>query len=214
MSTFNVNRARENLFNLAQEFGFTDPISNLGPVDENGLSCLLVLRHQHQPETIDWAKVPLYDFASVSDGYDSAKAGAKTGYASFFRFATCVTAEYPLLNPTTSEGQTWGGMRSDVVLCNPGRFVALLENKIGASFTGWGGDPEKGQLALQARYLDSLTSFPDRYLIVISGKEFFDNCWYSSELYRLRERRAKNGKNAVDLRLLAWEDIFRANRRS
>jgi len=213
MATFATN-AREKLFSMAIQFGFIDPISRRNPTLESELSNILVLRHQHNPPLIDWSKVPLLTFKpeDAPNENGNASAGEEVESADFFRTALYVTAEYPLFAHLTRNGQTWASKKGDVILCKPGKFVVMIENKLDAKYTGDGNHLENGQLALQAHYLDSLEGFPDRYLILLSGYEFFSNYWNSSDLYRLSLHREKSEKRGVKLLLLAWEDIFAANK--
>lgn len=216
--TFNYIAAKRKIFELARAQQFYDPIS-LRPLSkkfqEEELSAILVMRSQLN--RVDWRQVKLWDIEAQSLQNPDKNARARMSdetVGGLFRGRICVANEFPLMTTKLEEVQIWGDMRADVVLYESDRVIVLIESKFGAPFTGRGKHLEDGQLARQAKYLDSLGHIPDKYLMLVSGYEFFDSYWNSSDLFRLKEHRMKEhrkkrkGADKIKFKLLVWEQII------
>jgi hypothetical protein len=203
--TFTKTTAREGIFRLARESGFDDPVSHRPVTSEVELSAVLALRSQMG--LVKWDRVNFWAIDSQNDADRNARAKrTNTVVASVFD-GRHVTTEYPLISTNDERTWFWHGMKADLLLLGRSR-VALIENKIGAKSTGQGDDPEDGQLARQAKYLDFLGPELDRYLILISGYEFFNAYWESTQMRALVERRKSNRPERIKFRLLVWEQVI------
>ncbi len=209
---FNHIAAKHKIFELARAHQFCDPISSRSLSEqsrEEELSALLVLRSQLK--YVNWHQVKLWDIQpDPAHNKDSNARASMSGVTvgSLFRGKICVVNEFPLMTTSKPQVQIWGDMKADIVLYESDHAIVLIENKVGASFTGCGDDPRYGQLARQARYLDSLDGKLERYLMLASGYDFFNKYWYSSELFRLIEYRKKKRLNKIKFKLLVWEQII------
>jgi hypothetical protein len=206
--TFAKN-ARLKLFRFAQKNKFDDPVSRR-PINDDSreeeLSAVLALRSQMG--LVKWNRVNFWDIVPLNDVYRNARA-KRTGkvVSSVFSEGCHMSTEYPLMTTKDKRTWIWGAMKADLVLFER-RKVALIENKIGPGMTGWGDDPKRGQLALQAKYLDSLGPKLDKYLVLISGYEFFNKFWFTGEMHKLIEHRKSKERETIKFRLLVWEQII------
>jgi hypothetical protein len=177
---------------------FVDPITGYPPRGEVQLSGLLGLFHQLG--RVAWNKVPLL-----------LPTGSPSGRMADELLANAVVCgEYQLFWNSETENRVFGSMPADLIFLSPDvQKVVIVENKIGAGFSGAGGDPVKGQLAKQADFLCACR-IPERFLVVLSGKEFFEKKppWYSNEVQRTLE--CNNRAAQVNGYLMQWEDVFLA----
>jgi hypothetical protein len=175
---------------------FVDPATGYRPRDEVQLSGLLGLFHQLG--RVSWPEVPLW----------LAKNKRAQAAADKLFMETAVCAEYQLFWACDQEKNDWGEMRADLIfLSRDGQTVCILENKIGSGFT-YKRDLQH-QMDRQLGFL-SKCKIPARFLVLLSGGEFFEKGWYGDELAKAVER--NNHAASVTGYLMKWEEVFKALR--
>ncbi len=191
----NVDEVRKRLLALLSD-KFVDPITGLCPQqgkEEEQLSALLGLFHQEG--LIEWNRVKLYTESNKPSGRMSNE---------LIGLKSVVGCEYPLFaKPASQEETKWGARRADLLFVQEDADrVVLVENKIGSKL-------KTEQLA---GYLDYLTQceFSNRFLILLSGRDFFNEDWYSSELRQMLAKKQLNV--SVKSYLIYWEEVFSAVR--
>lgn len=175
---------------------FVDPITGYPPTNEVQISGLLGLFHQMG--RVRWENVPLFLPTNQPSGImaDELFAG------------TLMCGEYQLFWSTYNEMQVWGSMPADLICFSKNKqIVTMVENKIGAGFTGVQGDVAVGQLGRQLEFLQSC-KFSKRALVLLSTTELFNKGWYRNELagalkHGDREKRVTGF-------LMCWEGILSA----
>jgi len=192
MSRFE-KKAKDNLRNNIPD-NFKCLLTGIKPYSEDEFSSLLSI--YHQLGKIEWKSIPLLRVKDCSL--------ANMNMASIFADEGVVSREWPLFIRNWDEGgNKWGEMKPDLIyISNDIQSVCFLENKFGDLREQ---PPKDGQLALYLDYLLELES-PNKYFILLSGKEFFDKGWYNSELHAAIEH--KSDRINISSYLIMWEDVF------
>lgn len=196
--TLNKKEVKGRLFSKIPSH-FIDPMTRLKPTGEVELSALLGLFHNKG--LIEWNRVPLYETDNTRTNLMADAIIAKGEFCS----------EYPLFVKGDLELEIWNGMKADLMYISKDMLsIALIENKIGSEFTSGGNDVKTGQIARQAQYL-MRSKVPNKYIVLLSSKDFFEAGWYSTELRNTLLHQDKQRK--LKSFLLYWEDIFQAIRK-
>ena len=173
---------------------FVDPITGYAPTNEVQMSGLLGLLHQMG--SVKWEKVPLLLPNNELSGKMANELLART----------MMCGEYQLFWNSDQEMRVWGAMPADLICFSEGnQTVAIIENKIGSSFTGVRNDPAVSQLAKQLDFLLGC-KFSTRALILLSTTELFNRGLYRNELASALNH-AKRDKNVTGY-LMRWEDVL------
>lgn len=188
------NDVRKRLFGNIPAF-FMDPVTGLKPASEIELSSLLCVFHQKG--LVQWDRVKLYGV-----NYEPSKNKAD----SLFSQSSMMTCEWPLFASNEEQTNIWGQMTADLAyISEDNDTVVLIENKIGSGFTSEGSDVENGQLARQIKYLIR-SKITNKYIMLLSSKEFFEAGWYLNELCNTLSHRNRDAM--VKSYLICWEEIF------
>lgn len=175
---------------------FVDPFTGYAPTNEVQMRGLLGLFHQMG--RVRWEKVPLL--------LPSNKPSGQMADAVFAHTVMC--GEYQLFWNSDQEIRVWGAMPADLICFSEGNHTAaIIENKIGSSFTGVRNDPAVSQLAKQLDFLLGC-KFSTRALILLSTTELFNRGLYRNELASALNH-AERDKNVTGY-LMRWEDVLLA----
>lgn len=184
----------------AEEVGFVDPLTNLPPRDELGLSFLLSL--YHQSGRVAWEAVPLLLPLGEASGRSAGAIFGRQGY---------LCSEYPLFWRTRDELEARGGMKPDFLFLSVDRrLAALVEHKIGSGETHKG-DTYGGQFGRYLKYLVD-ADVPEAYLLLLTSQEFVfrTSPWYIRELAAAHALQCPSGQ--AEVFVMTWEAIFDAIR--
>lgn len=193
-------RAKNSVLDTMKRVGFRDPVSTYFPESgrfEEALSALVAL--YHHSGRIRWDRVLLRSLAGEPTEVNAGSLISNSGV---------LVPEYPLLDSTPAQADTWGSMRIDLLYFEPkAQSIGFIDSKLGAPFH-FEATPETVQ---PARYLECILHLgaPRRFFLFATSKALFGEQGYLPLLRAVCEfSEARRAFSHVHV--IAWEDVVEA----